>query len=386
MGTVFKRKDSSCWWIGFKNSAGLWEYRSSGVKDKRLAQRALEQIEEMVARRELVAERPTTVRQYAEAWAARRDKNVWTSDLDLGRLKKHLFPHLGARLLVEVSTKDIRGFVDLLRAKDLAPRSIRNIVWATRSLFEDACAEGLIPASPVQLRKGDVPRISDKDPKWRQSAVFARGEAEQLFSACEAADHRTLWAMAFLAGMRLGEISALRWRDYDTEARPLGCITVSASYTRINGEEKATKTETPRLVPVHPTLAAILSEWRLSGWCELIGRMPTDNDLVLPNRAGRHLTDNNATGARVANFAALTLRHRRFHDARRTFISLAQVDGALPHVLKLITHGKAGEVMDLYTTLPWATLCEAVKCLKLKRRARAIGGLPTVRPTIQKSS
>ncbi len=341
----------------------------------------------MVANRELVATRPTTVAQYAEAWAARRDKHVWTSDLDLGRLKKHVLPRLGAKLLVEVRSLDIRTLVDELRAKTLAPRTVRNIVWATRSLFENATAEGLIPASPVQLRRGDVPKIKDKDPKWRQGAIFSRGEAEQLFSAVElAADHRALWAIAFLSGLRLGEISALRWRDYDAEAEPLGCLNITSSYTRINGEEKSTKTETPRMVPVHPTLAAVLSDWKLAGWGALVGRRPGDSDLILPNRAGRHLTDNNVTAARASDFAALQLRHRRFHDARRTFISLAQVDGALPHVLKLITHGAPSEVMDLYTTLPWTTLCAAVATLKLKRRGGAIGSLPTAPTTIQKLS
>ncbi len=122
----------------------------------------------------------------------------------------------------------------------------------------------------------------------------------------------------------------------------------------------------------------------MTGWPELIGRKPTDADLILPNRAGRHLTDNNVTAIRTSNFLALALRHRRFHDARRTFISLAQVDGALPHVLQLITHGNPGEVMDLYTTLPWTTLCAAVNCLKLKRRGGSILSLPTARTTMTK--
>jgi hypothetical protein len=37
-------------------------------------------------------------------------------------------------------------------------------------------------------------------------------------------------------------------------------------------------------------------------------------------------------------------------------------------VLRWVTHGPSGDIMDLYTTLPWPTLCEAVACLKIERR------------------
>jgi hypothetical protein len=133
---------------------------------------------------------------------------------------------------------------------------------------------------------------------------------------------------------------------------------------------------------VHPTLAKILAQWKLAGWPAQFGRPPKEDDLLLPNRASRYLNDQNVNGIRASSFEMLGLRSRRFHDARRTFISLAQADGALPHVLKLITHTPA-EVIDLYTTLPWRTLCDAVGKLKLELRQgdllplRAVGGGPT---------
>ncbi len=43
-----------------------------------------------------------------------------------------------------------------------------------------------------------------------------------------------------------------------------------------------TKTKVPRRMPVHPTLAAMLAEWKLVGWEQMIGRAPTANDLLVP--------------------------------------------------------------------------------------------------------
>lgn len=52
-------------------------------------------------------------------------------------------------------------------------------------------------------------------------------------------------------------------------------------------------------------------------------------------------------------------------------MSLALADGARGDHLKWVTHGKQSTVMDLYTTLPWATLCEAVACLRVDLRCDA---------------
>lgn len=41
---------------------------------------------------------------------------------------------------------------------------------------------------------------------------------------------------------------------------------IEKSYSTKKRKVKGTKTENPREMPVHPTLARILAEWRLSGF------------------------------------------------------------------------------------------------------------------------
>jgi hypothetical protein len=60
------------------------------------------------------------------------------------------------------------------------------------------------------------------------------------------------------------------------------------------------------------------------------------------------------------------LGKRRQHDARRSFISLARSDGARKDVLEWVTHGPRGDIVDLYTTLPWELLCAEVAKLKIQ--------------------
>jgi hypothetical protein len=65
----------------------------------------------------------------------------------------------------------------------------------------------------------------------------------------------------------------------------------------------------------------------------------------------------------------LGFRLRRGHDLRRTFITLAQVDGARRDLLASITHGPRGDIVSVYTSFPWPGLCAEVQKLMIELRA-----------------
>lgn len=95
------------------------------------------------------------------------------------------------------------------------------------------------------------------------------------------------YGFMFLAGLRFGEIAALRWRDLDPDATPLGCLHISKSIHSVEKREKSTKTERTREVPVHPVLAMLLAEWKLAGWPLLFGHSPRPDAFIVPSRRGK---------------------------------------------------------------------------------------------------
>ena len=109
--------------------------------------------------------------------------------------------------------------------------------------------------------------------------------------------------------------------------------------------KRATKTGRER-----PTLAAILPEWRLSGWPAMMGRQPTADDLIVPlpaDHAVRRRTLWTPDGMRDKSYCfkrfrddlgLLRCRHRRGHDLRRTRVSLTREDGARKDILEFCTH------------------------------------------------
>ncbi|MGC4120497.1 MAG: tyrosine-type recombinase/integrase [Myxococcales bacterium] len=332
-----------------------------------------------------------TLKQYGKRWLRERKRQgLAIAGQDGIVLRLHVFPELGDMPLAEIRPHHIRDLVRKLRLKPsekggtLAPRTVRRVYGTLHVLLHDAVADELLVANPCVLKRHELPKNIDKDPTWRPSAVFLREEVEMLLSnAAIPFDRRVLYGLLFLTGIRFGEAAALHWCDIDLNAEPLGRLLVHRSYSFRTKSEKPTKTQQPREVPIHPALRRILEEWR-SGWKATFGREVEPSDLVLPQCGRlylrsegdphRAITKMHGRGHRNTNRSLrrlredldrVGLRHRRVHDTRRTFVSLTQADGARKDVLRWVTHGPTGDIMDLYTTLPWHAVCAEVAKLRL---------------------
>jgi len=361
---------------------------------------------------ELNTDGPVTLQAYAKRWVARRkERGITSAEHDEARFKLHINPHpiegvpFGLMSLADIEPVHVRDLVrDLASEPDLkkrlAPRTIRGIYGMLHTMFVDARMERLITANPCELPRDALPKKRDKDPLWRSSAHFSKEEVEQLISDDRIpVDRKMINGILFLAGVRWGEMAALRWREYEAQFRnDLGRLVIARSFDHRKRRIKAVKTEVPRWVPVHPTLAKMLAEWKAVGWKQMIGRAPTLDDLIVPNAptllhsSGVPLAPvlQEAERERVRKLAPgsidhcrtpqvglkqsrldctkLGMRERRNHDARRTMISLARAGGASKDLLEWVTHGPPGDVIDGYTTLPWETLCQQVASIKIERK------------------
>ena len=119
------------------------------------------------------------------------------------------------------------------------------------------------------------------------------------------------------------------------------------------------------MVPVHPTLAEALADWKQHGFELVFRRQPNPDDFIVPSRTDRCRARGTTLGNLQEDCAATGITPRRTHDTRHTFISMARRDGARKEVLERITHNAAGDIVDRYTTFDWEPLCEAVGCLRL---------------------
>ncbi len=236
----------------------------------------------------------------------------------------------------------------------------------------DQAHEGLIDASPCILGRAQLPQIVDADPEWRAKAQYTREELVSLVSATSIPEHeRVANALLGLAALRVGEMGGLHFRNVTLEMSPLGRIVVARSYNK-----RGTKTKVVRWMPIHPVLGEILREWQGHGFEATMGRAPMPDDLVVPTppkpkgkgrfSAPWRMRDKNFTRkCFLRDLRTLGIDHRRVHDLRRTFISLAREDGADKDILRRGTHQPPKDVMELYTTVEWKKLCAEVAKLRI---------------------
>jgi integrase len=397
MGSVYPR--GSKLWLAFKDENGKRRLEPTGlpVGQETKARKILESIERRIAANKKlsalgVETGPLTVARYAAHWIAdRKQRKVGTARKEEYRFKVYVFSFVlavesktfGEMRPADMRPSHLRDLVRHLKAQcgaekdQMAPRTVRHIYGALRTMFGDMVADEHLSSNPCTLKKGELPKKVDKNPAWRSQAVFVREEVEQLISDERISiENRVLYALLFLCGMRIGEVAARRWRDYDAKAVPLGRLIVPTSYSRQEKRVKGVKTDVPREVPVHPTLARVLAAWRLSGFKIFMGQAPRPDDLIIPSPTGQHLDDTVVLRRLGQDLETLGLRRRTTHNTRRTFISIARADGANKDVVKCITHGAKGDQVDDYTTFPWSALCEAVLKIQISLREGKLLSLP----------
>jgi integrase len=157
----------------------------------------------------------------------------------------------------------------------------------------------------IELLARALSEVRHSRQRWRASV-----------EATEDAQDAELVRVAAYAGLRLGELLALHWRDADFAGQAL---TVSRSMSA--GVESSTKSGRVRRVPLADQAAAALE--RLSRRAHFV----SPEDLVFCNALGRHL-DGSALRRRFKRARdAAGLRPLRFHDLRHTYGSLLAAAG-----------------------------------------------------------
>jgi len=115
-----------------------------------------------------------------------------------------------------------------------APQTVRNAVFPLRAIYRRALARSEVHLSPTQGLA--LPAV-----RRRRDRVARPAEARALIAAAPQAD-RAVWATALYAGLRRGELQALRWSDVDLER---GLIRVERSWDQKAGPRRAQKSLGP---------------------------------------------------------------------------------------------------------------------------------------------
>jgi integrase len=164
-------------------------------------------------------------------------------------LHTYVLDDLGGLRLSEVRRADLQALVDRLVGKGLSGSKVRNVVIPLRVLFRHALERDEISANPtsgLRLPNG----------VGRRERAASPSEAAELLAALPE-DLRPIYATAFYAGLRRGELRGLRWSDVDLAG---GVIRVQRSWDDVAGAITPKSEKGTRIVPVVAVLRDELAE------------------------------------------------------------------------------------------------------------------------------
>jgi integrase len=202
-------------------------------------------------RGELRAPVATTVRQAGEGLlAGARDGSIPTVSGDRYKpatirgykvsLDKRILPAMGDLRLTEVHRRDVQDLADRLTDEGFSASTVQNTLDPLRVIFRRAIRrEEVIAVDPTE-------GLELRRPVGTRERIAAPDEAAALIAVLPDAE-RALWATAFYAGLRRGELQALRWSDVDLAGR---VIRVTRGWDAIEGEQDVKSAAGKRRVPI----------------------------------------------------------------------------------------------------------------------------------------
>lgn len=317
------------------------------------------------------ADPSATIEQLAEARIARLEAAKSKSAKDYAtKYRRHVIPAFGPMKPSELETRHVVAWIHALR-EAYYPRTVHATHGALHVLLEEAKAAGLCSHNPSDVPRGTLPKKTSKQLYDKDAEVMLPEELGRLLSAEIIPEwRRVFYALLFLTGARVGEIAALRWRDWDRDRRPLGCLTMELSWSDKRKEHGTTKTEQIKRIPVHPLLEEMLVYWHSVGFERTFLRTPRMTDFLTPRVVGRRTPDVQTERIALERFGrdmhAIGMKPRRLHAARHTFITLMHRAKANPLAVREMTHPTEDESdshMIYVHSVDWPALCEAISLL-----------------------
>ena len=353
--SVKVRKRNNAWWV-FINYHGRRKAKKVGsLKAAGKVKEILESKLKLGDFGVLEEREEPTFADYAEQWLKQHaELSCKPSTVARYReiLRLYLLPAFGAARLGRITRAMVKEFLSEKASEGrFSQDSLRLMLCTLRVIYNHAIDDELIEQNPAaklgKFTKGGRPK--------REATALTRPEADRLLRAAEEYCPRyyPLFLTALRAGLRQGELVALRWGDIqfgNSAEDPHRYIMVQHNYVR--GQFTTPKSKKSRRVDLSRQLRQVLLDLRDRRLLEAFtqGKTSIADGLVFPSRVGRVLDPNNLVHRYFLPCVERAgLRKIRFHELRHTFGSLLIQDGApITYVKEQMGHSSIQVTVDTY--------------------------------------
>ena len=284
-------------------------------------------------------------------------------------------PDFGKRKIVDLKRSDIRSFYNhLADERHVQINTIDCIHTVLHQVLELGVEDDYLRYNPSDNALKELKKARNLESTKRRALTVSEQELFEAYLSKQGQYHR--WYPIFIimlwTGMRVGEVTGLRWCDIDLEDDTISVNHTLVYYDKRNDKRCTFAINTPktaageRIIPMLPKVKeAFMMEKQYQEECGLESRAVVDGyrDFIFINRFGnvQHQGTLNKALSRIVrdcNFEILDKPHKKDtvilpkfsnHSLRHTFTTrMCEAGVNLKVMQEILGHADAETTMDIY--------------------------------------
>ena len=291
---------------------------------------------------QLYGENVTSYEEWSVHWLSRQQQQLKISTYStyFYKLTRYVLPIIGKCSLNQLTSRDIQRMVDTWIQKGLRPATIHVLYQIVKKSLNDALKQHALVQMPC------VNILLPKKEKVRAQALSKKNQSQLEKEAKKRPLYKGLPILLALdAGLRIGEIAALKWDNIDFDQR---LIHIRQTYQRITlgVDEKKTQLlldrskteESIRTIPMSKNLYKYLKKW---------AKKSTGAFVCAKNEK--------PSEPRLLTYYFHEIRKKidlsciHFHQLRHTFATRCiEAKGDVSSVSRLLGHASSKTTLDIY--------------------------------------
>ena len=281
-----------------------------------------------------------TIKELTDEWLDLKSSEVTPQVYYLidKSFKKHLYPTLGEYKVQEITPNLIKKLYKKMVDEDLSDGTIEVFSTYFKQLLNYAIEKNIIMSNPHK-------NLRIKKPGKRKK-VDAYTEAEQRkiinYLKYNFEPYNVLFYLLISTGMRMGEASALTWKDIDFSS---GAVTINKTTVKITGSI---------YIQDHPKTASSVRTIYLSDnvkrhmW-QYKTMQENSEEMVFTNSRGNPFIATNLRSRWQSTCKEIGIPYKGVHSLRHTFATRALEKGIdIKTVSSILGHKNVTTTMDVY--------------------------------------
>ena len=322
-GTIRKRADGRWegkYTLGYDPKTGKLIRKSVYGKTQKEVRLALSKIVSEMDSGTYAEPSKMKVSQWLDEWLASYTMNIKpaTRSAYEEHIRVHIKPSLGDIPLKQLSTRDIQQlYTNLLKERELSPKTVRNIHGVLHRTLEQAKLLGCIRVNPADAAV--TPRVEKK-----QVEALDAEDVGKFLAAIKGSKYEYPLFVAIFTGLRQGELLGLTWDCVDFER---GLLLINKQHNRVKGDTEfrfaSLKNDKARVLTAADEVMEVLrlQKQRQESWAAALGDGWENLDnLVFTTEFGRYINNK----ILYQNFKRIMKKlgkpNLRFHDLRHPYV------------------------------------------------------------------